>query len=92
MPSRAGQVGTYRPSRIGPARLFVPPYRPEQMPGSWQRYLERWREMALERIDPRLVEVLPKGQEAHLKRRAWAGINSSGDAAPNPTESTNDKQ
>ena len=38
---------------------FVPPHRPDQMPGSWQRYFERWREMTLERIDPRLIELFP---------------------------------
>jgi nicotinamidase-related amidase len=29
------------------------------MPGSWQRYYERWRELTLERIDPRLIELVP---------------------------------
>jgi hypothetical protein len=35
---------------------FIPPPRPDRMPGSWQRYYERWRELTLERIDPRLIE------------------------------------
>jgi hypothetical protein len=34
---------------------FIPPRRPDRMPGSWQRYYERWRELTLERIDPRLI-------------------------------------
>jgi nicotinamidase-related amidase len=38
---------------------FVPPALPEQMPGSWQRYYERWRDMTLERIDPRWLELVP---------------------------------
>ncbi len=38
---------------------FVPPSRPDQMAGSWQRYYERWRELTLERIDPRLIELIP---------------------------------
>jgi nicotinamidase-related amidase len=38
---------------------FVPPSRPDQMAGSWQRYYERWREVTLERIDPRLIELIP---------------------------------
>ena len=25
---------------------FIPPARPEQMPGMWQRYYERWRDAA----------------------------------------------
>src|ERR1700720_4965899 len=38
---------------------FIPPRRPDRMPGSWQRYYERWRELTLERIDPRLIELVP---------------------------------
>src|ERR1700720_2258419 len=39
---------------------FIPPRRPDRMPGSWQRYYERWRELTLERIDPRLIELVPR--------------------------------
>ena len=39
---------------------FVPPYRPDRMPGSWQRYYERWRELTLERIDPGLIDLIPQ--------------------------------
>jgi nicotinamidase-related amidase len=38
---------------------FIPPRRPDAMPGSWQRYYERWRELTLERIDTRLIELVP---------------------------------
>jgi nicotinamidase-related amidase len=38
---------------------FIPPRRPDRMPGSRQRYYERWRELTLERIDPRLIELVP---------------------------------
>lgn len=38
---------------------FVPPRRPDEMLGSWQRYYERWRDLTLERIDPRLLELVP---------------------------------
>ncbi len=38
---------------------FIPPRRPDRMPGSWRRYYERWRELTLERIDPRLIELVP---------------------------------
>jgi nicotinamidase-related amidase len=38
---------------------FLPPSRPQDMPGAWQRYYGRWREMTLERIDPRLLELVP---------------------------------
>jgi nicotinamidase-related amidase len=38
---------------------FIPPERPEQMPGSWQRYYERWRDLTLERIDPQWLDLVP---------------------------------
>jgi nicotinamidase-related amidase len=38
---------------------FIPPQRPDQMPGSWQQYYARWRGPTLERIDPRLIELVP---------------------------------
>src|SRR5689334_11870889 len=37
---------------------FVPPENPDRMPGSWQRYYERWRNFTAERIDPRLVDLV----------------------------------
>jgi nicotinamidase-related amidase len=39
---------------------FVPPERPEDMPGSWQRYYERWRHMTKEELDPRMIELVPE--------------------------------
>jgi nicotinamidase-related amidase len=38
---------------------FLPPPRPEAMPGAWQRYYARWREFTGERIDPRLLGLVP---------------------------------
>ena len=38
---------------------FITPKRPEDMPGTWQRYYARWRETTRERIDPALLELLP---------------------------------
>ena len=38
---------------------FVPARHPEEMPGAWQRYYRRWQELTLERIDPRLIELVP---------------------------------
>jgi nicotinamidase-related amidase len=37
---------------------FIPPERPDQMAGSWQRYYERWRDLTQERIDPELLELV----------------------------------
>jgi nicotinamidase-related amidase len=38
---------------------FIPPRRPEDLPGSWRRYYERWRDATLERLDPALLELVP---------------------------------
>ena len=37
---------------------FIPPAEPADMPGSWQRYFERWRELTRSRIDPDLLELV----------------------------------
>ena len=37
---------------------FITPPRPEDMPGMWRRYYEKWRETTLEHIDPRLLELV----------------------------------
>lgn len=51
------RIAERHPSRTLFTR-FLPPERPEQMPGSWRRYYERWRELTLERIDPPLIELV----------------------------------
>jgi nicotinamidase-related amidase len=38
---------------------FVPPERPEDAGGTWRRYYRHWREMTGDRLDPRLVELVP---------------------------------
>jgi nicotinamidase-related amidase len=38
---------------------FIPPRRPEDMPGMWQRYYGRWRDVTGERLPPELLELLP---------------------------------
>jgi nicotinamidase-related amidase len=38
---------------------FVPPERPDEMPGMWQRYYTRWRVATRERLDLRLLELMP---------------------------------
>ena len=38
---------------------FIPPQRPEEMPGMWQRYYRRWRDATRERLDLRLLELMP---------------------------------
>ena len=39
---------------------FITPERPEQMPGTWQRYYSKWRETTREHVDPLLLELLPQ--------------------------------
>jgi nicotinamidase-related amidase len=38
---------------------FIPPERPDRMPGMWQRYYARWRVATRERLDLRLLELTP---------------------------------
>jgi nicotinamidase-related amidase len=52
------RIAEARPERTIFTR-FLPPRRPGDMPGSWRRYYERWHELTLERIDPRLLELVP---------------------------------
>jgi len=38
---------------------FVPPDTPEEAEGAWRRYYERWPHMTGERLDRRLIELVP---------------------------------
>jgi nicotinamidase-related amidase len=38
---------------------FVPPERPDEMPGMWQRYYTRWRVATREHLDLRLLGLMP---------------------------------
>jgi nicotinamidase-related amidase len=38
---------------------FLPPHRPDELPGSWRRYYTRWAELTLDRIDPGWLELVP---------------------------------
>jgi nicotinamidase-related amidase len=38
---------------------FVPPAKPEDMPGRWRHYYERWRKVTRELLDPRLLDLVP---------------------------------
>jgi nicotinamidase-related amidase len=38
---------------------FVPPAKPEQAAGAWRRYYTHWRDMTGDRIDPRLIQLVP---------------------------------
>jgi nicotinamidase-related amidase len=36
---------------------FVPPRTPDDLPGSWRRYYDRWRDLTRDRLDPALIEL-----------------------------------
>jgi nicotinamidase-related amidase len=38
---------------------FIPPRTPDEMPGSWRHYYERWRNATREQVDPGLIDLLP---------------------------------
>jgi nicotinamidase-related amidase len=50
-------------ARLHPERSvftrFIPPERPEQMPGMWQRYYTRWRAATRAHLDSRLLDLMP---------------------------------
>jgi nicotinamidase-related amidase len=39
---------------------FVTPMRPDELPGTWRRYYEKWPETVRTRLDPRLLELVPR--------------------------------
>jgi nicotinamidase-related amidase len=39
---------------------FMPPRRPEERPGQWRRYFERWRELTLEPAGTALFDLVPE--------------------------------
>ena len=38
---------------------FIPARHPDEPTGSWRRFYRRWSELTLERIDPRLLQLVP---------------------------------
>jgi nicotinamidase-related amidase len=38
---------------------FIPPVEPEDLPGAWRRYYERWRQVTRACLDPALLELVP---------------------------------
>ena len=39
---------------------FLPPAHPDDMPGTWRRYYRKWRDTTRDRLDPRLLELVPE--------------------------------
>jgi hypothetical protein len=38
---------------------LIPPAKAADMPGTWQRYFQRWAEMTRDVIDPKLLDLVP---------------------------------
>jgi hypothetical protein len=49
---------------------FVPPARPEDATGAWRRYYAHWRHMTGERLDPRLIQLVPPLAASFRRRRS----------------------
>ena len=39
---------------------FITPEKPDDMPGVWQQYYQKWRALTRDRIDPDLLDLLPE--------------------------------
>jgi len=52
------RLARHRPERTVFTR-FIPPERPEDLPGAWRRYYTRWAEMTRGAIEPALLELVP---------------------------------
>jgi nicotinamidase-related amidase len=55
---RAIRLVEPRPARTIFTR-FMPPRTPDDMPGMWRHYFEKWRTVTREFIDPTLLELVP---------------------------------
>lgn len=42
---------------------FIPPATAREVQGSWRRYYERWPSMTRERLDPKMLELVPPLEE-----------------------------
>jgi nicotinamidase-related amidase len=53
-----GRIAGHAPAQTIFTR-FIPPAEPEDMPGAWRRYYERWRKVTRACLDPALLELIP---------------------------------
>jgi len=52
-------IATHRPERTIFTR-FIPPRYPEEAPGVWRRYYERWHQFTQAEADPHLFQLVPE--------------------------------
>jgi nicotinamidase-related amidase len=57
-PVVAELAGRFAPQTI--FTRFITPDKPQDMPGAWQRYYCKWQEATRARVDPELLELLPR--------------------------------
>jgi nicotinamidase-related amidase len=62
---------------------FIPPRRPEDMPGSWRRFYRRWQALTGEHIDPNLLDLVPElarwaPPAAVIDKRFYSPFSESG--------------
>lgn len=62
---------------------FIPPERAADAPGAWRRYFSHWREMTRERLDPRLLELVPElarlvPPARVIDKRVYSGFRAPG--------------
>jgi nicotinamidase-related amidase len=56
---RIAAVAAARPAQTVFTR-FIPPVDPDDLPGTWRGYYERWRNVTLRHLDPAFLAVLPE--------------------------------
>jgi nicotinamidase-related amidase len=61
---------------------FITPSRAEDMPGMWRRYYARWQEATRDRLDPRLLELLPPLSQLNPPATVIDKTRYSGFSAP----------
>ena len=57
---------------------FIPPERPDRMPGMWQRYYARWRVATRERLDLRLLGpvISLTWSKSPARQRIWQTVQT----------------
>jgi nicotinamidase-related amidase len=53
------RIVAYAPERTIFTR-FIPPLRPEDLPGTWRRYYAKWRHATRQHVDPALLALMPE--------------------------------
>jgi len=79
---RVAEIAAAHPRRNVFTR-FIPPAEPDELPGSWRNFYERWREITTSRLDPRLLELVEplRGMAVHgtvVDKRFFSPFHATG--------------